>query len=296
MKTATVTTNKPASVNSIAIVHYSTTAPTTTALNRTASATAAAAASATRDAARLYNTVLQAKGTAVGKAISLLNQTGTAIRRFGMACPTGGYYVPVKHIPDVQNIYDDALLALDDLRDEILATYADITAGVRQRLGKFADQVTIPTATEVASKFTMSLRVLAQPMPLDGPVLAGLANEVANRVRAESAAQIEADLKAAHSGPIADLKSCLQEFSDRLRNAERLHMTQFDKLADEIKRVRQLNILDLPELEDLAQHAERAVALRDRVNADDNDSRVAVAVVAETAAQRADATLAAFGL
>lgn len=280
--------------NSIVIVHFNTTAPSTSRLNRAASATAIRDASAGRNAARVYNTVLQAKGTAVGKAVTLQNQTGTEIRRLGLACPTGGYYVPVKMISKVQNIFDDACSTLDDLKEDIVSTYSTITAEIRHQLGKFADQIEIPSATEVASKFTMRLTVIAQPAAIDGPVLSGIAEEVANRVRAESQAQVADMLRSAHAGPLNDLRDMLAEFSDRLRHADRLHMSQFDRLAEEAKRVRNLNVLDLPEIEEVAKLAERAAGMRDTLVS--SEHRVAVAVHAERAAAAADKTLADLGL
>jgi hypothetical protein len=282
--------------NSIVVAHYSTTKPATTELNRSATTNIVAAAGAERNAARVYNTVLQSKGTAVGRAVSLLNATGTAIRKFGMPCASGGYYVPVKYVPQIQNAFDDAALQLDVIREDILATYDEIVHDAHRRLGSFIGEVKIPSATEVASRFSMRLTILAQPAALDGPVLSGLTDEIANRVRAESQAQIQDMLRAAHAGPVQDLRDTLAEFCDRLRNAERLHMTQFDKLEDEVRRVRDLNVLELPELDALADAAAKAAAMRDSLNVNDNGSRVQVAVVGESVMQQADATLAALGL
>jgi hypothetical protein len=282
--------------NSIVIAHFSTTKPATTRLNKAASISAASDAKAAKGAARLYNTVLESKGTAVGRAGSLLNATGTAIRRFGMPCASGGYYVPVKSVPEIQNIFDDAAMQLDIIREDILATYDQIIAAAYTNLGEFVKQVSIPTATEAASGFSMRLAIIAQPAALDGPVLSGLTDEIANRVRAESQAQIQDMLRSAHAGPVQDLRGTLAEFCDALRNARRLHMTQFDKLEDEVRRVRELNVLELPEIDALADAASKAAAMRDSVNASDNGSRVQVAVVGESVMQQADATLAALGL
>jgi len=279
---------------SIVLCHFSTTAPATNALNRSASARAVSAAGADRNAARVYNTILTARGTAVGRAISLQQQTGVAIRRCGSLCPTGGIYLRIKDVTEVQNIFDDAQVELDTIREDILATYPSLLAALNTRLGSFATEVQIPTATEVASKFAMSLTVINQPVAVDGAVLVGLTEEVANRVRADSQRQVTEMLRASHAGPINDLKTVIAEFSDRLRNADRLHLSQFDKLRDEARRVQKLNFLELPEIEEMV------LAIADVARIPDGsltqDDRVRIAQKAEAASVKADETLAALGL
>jgi hypothetical protein len=279
---------------SIVLCHFSTTAPATNALNRSASARAVSAAGADRNAARVYNTILTARGTAVGRAISLQQQTGVAIRRCGSLCPTGGIYLRIKDVTEVQNIFDDAQVELDTIREDILATYPTLLAALNTRLGSFATEVQIPTATEVASKFAMSLTVINQPVAVDGAVLVGLTEEVANRVRADSQRQVTEMLRASHAGPINDLKAVIAEFSDRLRNADRLHLSQFDKLRDEARRVQKLNFLELPEIEEVV------LAIADVARIPDGsltqDDRVRIAKKAEAASVKADETLAALGL
>ena len=279
---------------SIVLCHFSTTAPATNALNRSASARAVSAAGADRNAARVYNTILTARGTAVGRAISLQQQTGVTIRRCGSLCPTGGIYLRIKDVTEVQNIFDDAQAELDTIREDILATYPDLLAALNMRLGSFATEVQIPTATEVASKFTMSLTVINQPVAVDGAVLIGLTEEVANRVRADSQRQVTEMLRASHAGPINDLKAVIAEFSDRLRNADRLHLSQFDKLRDEARRVQKLNFLELPEIEEVVL----AIADVARIPHESltQDERVRIAQKAEAASVKADETLAALGL
>lgn len=279
---------------SIVLCHFSTTAPATNALNRSASARAVSAAGADRNAARVYNTILTARGTAVGRAISVQQQTGVAIRRCGSLCPTGGIYLRIKDVTEVQNIFDDAQAELDVIREDILATYPDLLAALNARLGSFVNEVQIPTATEVASRFTMSLTVINQPVAVDGAVLVGLTEEVANRVRADSQRQVTEMLRASHAGPINDLKAVIAEFSDRLRNANRLHLSQFDKLRDEARRVQRLNFLELPEIEEVVL----AIADVARIPHGDltQDERVRIAKKAEAASVKADETLAALGL
>jgi len=252
------------------------------------------AAGADRNAARVYNTILTARGTAVGRAISLQQQTGVSIRRCGSLCPTGGIYLRIKDVTEVQNIFDDAQAELDTIREDILATYPDLLVSLNAQLGSFANEVHIPTATEVASKFAMSLTVINQPVAVDGAVLVGLTEEVANRVRADSQRQVTEMLRASHAGPINDLKAVIAEFSDRLRNADRLHFSQFDKLRDEARRVQKLNFLELPEIEEMVLAVADAARIPD--GSLTQDERVRIAKKAEAASVKADETLAALGL
>lgn len=285
--------NKPTIAQSLVLCHYSTTAPSTTVLNRSATARATSTAGAERHAARVYNTVLTARGTAIGRAISLQQRTGVSIRRFGLPCPMGGMYLRIRDVTNVQNVFDDAIIELDTIREDILATYPSLVSGLRIRLGKFADEVTIPSATEVASRFTMHLSIISQPVPVADGVLGGLAAEVANRVRAESQQQINEMLKRAHAGPIDDLKQVLAEFIDRMRNAERLHLSQFDKLRVEARRVASLNVLDIPEINQLVDQLTE-IPVPDTVPS--HAERADIASRVEKISAQADMTLATLGL
>jgi hypothetical protein len=263
-------------------------------LNRSATARVIAAAGAERNAARTYNTILTARGTAVGRAISLQQRVGVNLRRLGLPCPSGGIYLRVRDITEAHNIFDDGMAELDTIREDILATYPALVAEVTHRLGSFITEVVLPTATEVASRFTMRMTVLSQPAALTNNVLAGLTNEVANRVRADSQRQVADMLRAAHAGPVADLKAALGEFADRLRNAERLHLTQFEKVRDEAKRLADLNVLALPEIDELIAEVSQICHAPSGVPS--HSERVDVAVRAEKISAKADETLAALGL
>jgi hypothetical protein len=288
------TTQQLKAFQSIVLCHFSTTAPATNALNRSASARAISSAGADRNAARVYNTVLTARGTAVGRAISLQQRTGVQIRRCGSLCQTGGIYLRIKDVVDVQNIFDEAQAELDTIREDILATYPDLLTSLHTQLGSFVNEVTIPTATEVASKFTMNLTVINQPVAVNEAALVGLTEEVANRVRADSQRQVDEMLRVSHAAPIADLKSVLTEFADRLRNADRLHLTQFDKLRDEAKRVSKLNFFEFQEINDIVDLV--ADIARTPLGELSQDERVRIAQRAELASTKADDTLAALGL
>jgi hypothetical protein len=290
----TTTTTQLKTFQSIVLCHFSTTAPATNALNRSASARAISSAGADRNAARVYNTVLTARGTAVGRAISLQQRTGVQIRRCGSLCQTGGIYLRIKDVAEVQNIFDDAQAELDTIREDILATYPDLLVSLHNQLGSFVNEVTIPTATEVASKFTMNLTVINQPVAVNEAALVGLTEEVANRVRADSQRQVDEMLRKSHAAPITDLKSVLTEFADRLRNADRLHLTQFDKLRDEAKRVSKLNFFEFQEINDIVDLV--ADIARTPLGELSQDERVRIAQRAELASTKADDTLAALGL
>jgi|TARA_R110000824_G_scaffold6259_7_gene29012 hypothetical protein len=287
-------TNQMKVAQSLVLANFSTTAPSTTRLNRSASARAIAAANAGANAARTYNTVLNSKGTAVGRAISIQQQAGVAIRRLGLPCPMGGIYLRVKDVTHAQNIFDDAVCELDVAREDILATYPDLVAKVTERLGDFVSEVVIPNASTVASRFTMRLVIVNQPVAVNKGVLGGLTTEVANRLRADSQRQITDMLRAAHAGPVEDMRRTLAEFSDRLRNAERLHLSQFDKLRSEAKRLTNLNILGLPELDELIEQI--APLCQGPAYVPSGTERVGIAAQAEAASKKADDTLAALGL
>ena len=288
------TTTQLKKIHSLVLCHYNTTAPATTALNRTATARTAAAAHAATKVARVYNQILTARGTPIGRAISLQQRTGVAIRRFGLPCDIGGIYLPIRSVSDVQNVYDDAMAELDVIREDIIASYPDQMARLRADLGDFADEVRIPTASEVASRFGMTLTIINQPAAVDGPVLSQLTEEVANRVRADSQRQHAELLKQSHAGPINDLKKVIADFSDALRNAQRLHMTQFDKLRDEARRVQNLNILELPEIDEVVRTvAEAATTPAGELT---QPERVRIAQKAEAASALSDNTLAALRL
>jgi hypothetical protein len=284
---------KKEQANSLIMVYYNTTAPRTTVLNRSATGRILTRAAAAKHSARVYNTILSTRGTAVGRAVSLQNSLGESIRKHCLPCPVGGYYARLRDVTLIQNLFDDANLLLEDIKDEIIREYPSIIAKVQSDLGKFADEVALPTATEVTSKFTISLRYINAPVPVTG-VLSGLSQEVANRVKAESRAAVDEMLRAAHAGPLADLKRVLTEVADKLRNAERLHLSQFDNLAYEIERVAKLNVLDLPEVSDVVAAA-RVVVQQKRDGLSDQD-RTVIAVDAESAADKAASLINELGL
>jgi hypothetical protein len=284
---------KKEQANSLIMVYYNTTAPRTTVLNRSATGRILTRAAAAKHSARVYNTILSTRGTAVGRAVSLQNSLGEAIRKHCLPCPVGGYYARLRDVTLIQNLFDDANILLEDIKDEIIREYPSIIAKVQSDLGKFADEVALPTATEVTSKFTISLRYINAPVPVTG-VLSGLSQEVANRVKAESRAAVDEMLRAAHAGPLADLKRVLTEVADKLRNAERLHLSQFDNLAFEIERVAKLNVLDLPEVSDVVAAA-RVVVQQKRDGLSDQD-RTVIAVDAESAADKAASLINELGL
>ena len=290
----TTTTLNLKVAQSLVLCHFATTAPATTALNRSATSRAIGAVGADKDAARLYNTILASKGTAVGKAISLQQRTGVAVRRFGMLCQTGGFYLRVKDVGQVQNVFDDAQAELDTIREDILRSYPELMDAIVRKLAGFRGEVSIPSATDVASKFTMRLSVINQPVAVNESVLSGLSEEVANRVRADSKRQIEEDFRAAHAGPVRDLKRVIEDFTDAMRNADRLHLTQFEKLRDEAKRVKNLNFLDLPEIDEIVRLVADAAVIP--IGIPTKDERHLIAAKADKAISKADETLAALGL
>jgi hypothetical protein len=279
--------------NSLIMVYYNTTAPSMHVLNRPATSSIIEKAGAANRAARVYNTILNSRGTAIGRAVSIQNSLGESIRRYCLSCPIGGYYARVRDVEQIQNLYDDALMNLDDVKLDIIAEYPKAIAKVKQDLGDFVNEVTLPTATEVASKFTISLRLLNQPTPITG-VLKGLSDEVSYRVEAESRMASDELLRAAHAGPLADLRNTLNDIADKLRNAKRLHLTQFDALTHAVNRVADLNVLDLPEVDDVVTAAHDIIKMRQENMT--HSERIEAAINAESVVTIANQTIAALGL
>lgn len=279
-------------LNSLVMCVFSTTAYGTTRYNRAATVRVANQAGASAEAAKVYNRVVLAKGTPIGKAISLQNRVGVKIRSLGLPCPIGGIYLPVKRIVEAQNVFDDGLAELDVIREEILIAYPELEAKVRSMLAGFAGEVEVPTATQVASAFTMTMHILNQPVAVGE--MSGIVDEVANRVRADSQRQAQEMLRQAHAGPVENLQAQLTEFIDKMRNAERLHLSQFDKLRDAARECKALNVLEIPEIDEVVRLAASAAAIpSDSLT---HNERVDCAVRAEKAAAKADETLAALGL
>jgi len=279
-------------LNSLVMCVFSTTAYGTTRYNRAATVRVANQAGASAEAAKVYNRVVLAKGTAIGKAISLQNRIGVKIRNLGMQCRIGGIYLPVKRIVEAQNIFDDGIAELDVIREDIIAVYPELEAKVRSMLAGFADEVEVPTATQVASAFTMSMTILNQPVAVGE--MSGVVDEVANRVRADSHRQAQELLREAHSDPVERLREQLIEFIDKMRNAERLHLSQFDKLRNAARDCKALNVLEIPEIDEVVRLAASAAAIPSESLT--HSERIDCAVRAETAAAKADETLAALGL
>lgn len=279
-------------LNSLVMCVFSTTAYGTTRYNRAATVRVANQAGASAEAAKVYNRVVLAKGTAIGKAISLQNRVGVKIRSLGLPCPIGGIYLPVKRIVEAQNVFDDGLAELDVIREDIIAVYPELEAKVRSMLAGFANEVEVPTATQVASAFTMTMHILNQPVAVGE--MSGIVDEVANRVRADSQRQAQEMLRQAHAGPVENLQAQLTEFIDKMRNAERLHLSQFDKLRDAARECKALNVLEIPEIDEVVRLAASAAAIPSESLT--HNERVDCAVRAEKAAAKADETLAALGL
>lgn len=279
-------------LNSLVHCVYSVTSLTTTCYNRAATVRVANQAGASAKATKVYNTVVIASGTSIGRAISLQNSTGTKIRKLGLPCDIGGIYLPVRRIVDAQNIFDDAQVALDGIREDIIKEYPELEAIVRTKLAAFASEVTIPSATSVAAAFTMTMHIVNQPVAVGE--MSGIVDEVANRVRADSQRQQAEMLRRGHAGPIADLQAQLAVFIKAMREAKRLHLSQFDKLRDAARECKALNVLEIPEIDEVVRLAASAAAIpSDSLT---HNERVDCAVRAEKAAAKADETLAALGL
>lgn len=304
-QTLNLATNKAINTaNSLVVCYYQTTAPSTNVKCKDATTRLLSGVTPNafvKEAARLYATTVAAKGTPVGRAVSIQNATGEKIRNRALICPAGGYYVQTKDVAEVQGIFDDAERDLEVCKQDIIATYdtnkqivLDQLTKIDVKGGKLADEIILPSATEVASRFTIRLIWSQGPAPINHSILKQISKETANRVAADSQKAADILLRQAHGGPVKDLVNQLKEFCDKLRNAQRLHTSQFDKLADELKRCRELNILNIPEIDAvIAAAAPAAQAKDDNL---DQSQRVTIAQTGEDAIQKANDALKALGL
>lgn len=246
--------------------------------------------------------LIEKNGTPVGRAISLQQQTRTALHRHVVRVGDTKLILK-KDIPTVQAIMQDAQADLEDIRDEIVAGYPAIRTRLLKRLqGKkvngaiVGDDVTLPPATSIAAGFRMVQTFRATAAPLDHKVLQGIGDESAAQAVADSELAMEEEMLQGHGALVESLRVRLVEFTDKVRNAERLHPSQFDKLADELRRVSDLNALGVKEITDIIQTA--SLAVKGKASGADmsNDERNAIGDVADDATAKCEDVLASLGL
>lgn len=291
-------------INSLVLVKFSSTAPSTSVLHKGATANVCATNGAQKKTARVRVTTIERRGTSIGKAAALVNQLSLAIRKVALPCPTieGASYLQARDVDHVQRIFDDGIAKLADIRREICAEWPELVSAARISLGALAYEIEWPTASDFASRFDISLTWMGQPAAITGTVLEGVSNEVAARVRASSEASVKASLMEAHGTPIRDLLTeligtpAVMGTIEQLSNGKRIRRERFDNIREHAARIRQLNWLELPELDTLV------AALESSVDGIDGDCELTKSTMDATVSKikaakvTAENTLAALGI
>jgi hypothetical protein len=285
-------------INSLVLVKLSSTAPSTSVLHKGATAKLVNANGTKKKAARVHATIVERKGSAVGRAAALVNTTQAAIRKHALPCPTieGASYVQAKDVDAVQQIFDDAVAKLVTIRQDIVAEWPSLVAAARLDLGQLAYEVEWPTAEEFAARFTLSLTWLGQPAPIAGTLLESVTAETAARVRASSEQAVRNDLLAAHGHPVRELVATLAESVDQVRNGLRIRQERFDKIRTAADDIAAKNWLALPELDKLVESLRESVeGVTDASSLTKGQRADAADKIAE-AHRKAEQTLADLGL
>jgi hypothetical protein len=291
-------------INSLVLVKFSSTAPSTSVLHKGATANVCATNGAQKKTARVRVTTIERRGTSIGKAAALVNQLSLAIRKVALPCPTieGASYLQARDVDHVQRIFDDGIAKLSDIRREICAEWPELVSAARISLGALAYEIEWPTASDFASRFDINLTWMGQPAAIAGTVLQGVSDEVAARVRASSEASVKASLMEAHGTPIRDLLTeligtpAVMGTIEQLSTGKRIRRERFDNIREHAARIRQLNWLELPELDTLV------AALESSVDGIDGDCELTKSTMDSTVSKikaakvTAENTLAALGI
>jgi hypothetical protein len=199
--------------------------------------------------ARVNDTIWTREGYLADASRAITSAT-TAVRAFGLPQPKGGtYYIQRRDIPAIQQIADEAAAKLAVAKAGIVRDFPEILAANQARVAIGGASVRWPSSgLALADKFSLEIRWTSAPAVLEGAALEGLTAEVAARVRAASAAQVEADFKAAHGAPLEDLFEQLAGAVEQLSKGKRLRTERFAGLKDAAERLQRLNWLELPSL------------------------------------------------
>ena len=291
-------------INSLVLVKFSSTAPSTSVLHKGATANVCATNGAQKKTARVRVTTIERRGTSIGKAAALVNQLSLAIRKVALPCPTieGASYLQARDVDHVQRIFDDGIAKLSDIRREICGEWPELVSAARISLGALAYEIEWPTGSDFASRFDISLTWMGQPAAITGTVLEGVSNEVAARVRASSEASVKASLMEAHGTPIRDLLTeligtpAVMGTIEQLSTGKRIRRERFDNIREHAARIKSLNWLELPELDTLVAALESSVHGIDgdcELTKSTMDATVSKIKAAKTVAEN---TLAALGI
>ena len=239
---------KISAINSLVLFSFRTAQPATNKLNKRASKEIAEEADADAGAARLYNTLLQRKGTIIGRIASLFNATSKKLREKALPHAAGGYYLRAKDVEFVQHVFDDAQAELEILKQELVQDWDAIP---RPNLGDFEDDFVMPTAESFTSKYCMELEWMRRPASIEGTVLEGVSAETAARVRAQSQRSRDKALRDAHAQPVKELLATLVSTVEQMDSGKRLRSERFDNIKKGLKHLKDMNWLELSEIDSL---------------------------------------------
>lgn len=284
-------------INSLVLAKFSVRSPSTSVSLKQTSQLVAAAAGAASKATRTFGTIVRRKGTAIGEASGILNGTRAAIRQLSLPCPSikGASYIKAEDVSEVQELFDVAEARLHEVCLRIPKEWPKLKAEARKDLATLADEVDWPTGQEFASQFAINLEWLGIPAPIQGTALENISVEVAARIRSSSEQAVHNMFKGAHAHPLKELIKLLAESAGQIRDGKRLHQSRFDNITEALSRLRELNWLELPEIESLIRNLEPSLQGHDASTMYPED-RAAVAATVEQAEQQAQETLASLGL
>ncbi len=285
-------------INSLVLCKLSSTSPTTSRRHAKATAALQRQTGANKKSARVNTTLVERRGTPVGRAAALVQDTQRKIRALALQCYLikGASYVQAKDVDVIQHIVDDAIAKLADIRKDIVAEWPSLVADAAASLGDLAEGTEWPTAEEFAGQFTLSLTWLGQPAPVSGTVLEAVSSETAARVRASSENSARKALLEAHGAPVRDLIGELAETVHQIQNGERLRSERFDRIRAAADEIASKNWLQLPELDTLVDSLRQSVVGIDDAAALSKTQRLDAADSVEAARRKAAETLASLGL
>lgn len=285
-------------INSLVLCKFSTTSGSTSRKHAKATADLQRRSKADKKSVTVTATLAERKGTPIGKAAALVQDTQRKIRHYALPCRMieGASYVQARDVDTVQQIFDTAAAKLVTIRRDIVAEWSKLIAAAAADLGALVDGVEWPAAEDFANRFTLSLTWLGQPAPISGTAFETVTAETAARVRASSEAAARADLLAAHGAPVQALLAELAKTVDQIQHGQRLRTERFDRIRAAADEIASKNWLKLPELDALVNTLRQSVEGVTDAASLSSGERTRAAAAVEDARRHAADVLAGLGL